>query len=160
MSCQTYQSKSFNIPVLLFKGHWYISQTSILLHEWASTTSVLSGSRVVLNDCFTLSFLRTLDGLRDWSIQTGRAVVISAMAPGSPRHRGRDIDRLSLSMQSSSLKETLERQRRQLWEERAAHIKQHRERWGGLRAWWRILTYKRWTSDSTGQDSSVKILIS
>lgn len=39
-------------------------------------------------------------------------------------HLGQNIDRLSLSMQSRSLKETLERQRGQLWQEGDAHIKQ------------------------------------
>lgn len=45
------------------------------------------------------------------------------------RHRGRHIDWLSLSMQSSSLKETLERLNGQLRDGRTAHIKQGLERW-------------------------------
>lgn len=43
------------------------------------------------------------------------------------RHGGRRIDRLSLSMQSSGLKETLERQQRQLRDD----VRQELERWGG-----------------------------
>ncbi|TNN80735.1 hypothetical protein EYF80_008969 [Liparis tanakae] len=44
------------------------------------------------------------------------------------RHRGRDIDRLSPGMQSSRLKETAERHRRQLEEERAAHVEPEQRR--------------------------------
>lgn len=74
-----HQSSPFNVPLLFYKGHMDISQTSSLL-----STPLLSAGCVVVNDCFALSFLSALYELRDCSIQTGRAVVISAVMPASP----------------------------------------------------------------------------
>lgn len=84
--CWTPQSKSFNTLLLSLKGvqrpHPDLYMTD--LHHLSAP-----GSRVVVNDCFALSFLSTSDRLRDWSIQTGRVVVISAALPASPDEDGR-----------------------------------------------------------------------
>lgn len=96
-------------------------------------------SQVVVNDCFALSFLSTLDRLKDCSVQTCWTAVIIAVTPGSP-HTEKDIDSLPLRMQSSFLKETLERCHTQLRENRGAHRKQR----GELKVWWRILTCNQW----------------
>lgn len=61
-----------------------ISQTSRL----SSTLPPFSTGRVVVNDCSALSFLSGPDELRDCSIQTGQAVVISAVMPASPDTQG------------------------------------------------------------------------
>lgn len=81
--------QSIQHTFLFFKGQLDLSAKHLFfytseLHHFCA----LSG-RVVVNDCFALSFLSTLDELRDCSIQTGRAVVISAVTPGSPDTEGR-----------------------------------------------------------------------
>lgn len=136
MSCQTYQSKSFTSLVIL-RPPTDISQTSIpYIYSDMNEFYHLGALRrpCCCKWLFCIEFAE-YPGRVERLLYTNRpsGCYFSGDARLT-RHRGRDIDRLSLSMQSSSLKETLERQRRQLGEERAAHIKLEQEWWGGLRS--------------------------
>lgn len=140
--CLTYQSESFSIFLSCFE------KTIVHSLPW-KTFHYLGAVCVIVSDCFALSFSSSLDELRDCPVQIGRAVVIIAVLPDSPDSE-QDIDWLSLSMQSSSLKGTLEGWQCQLREERRKELIKTKSKrsggLGGLRVWCKILTYKWWIS--------------
>lgn len=121
----------------------------------SSTTSVLVAVLVVVHDCFALSFLSTLDGLRDCPVQTSRVAVISRWRPA---HQTERAGYRSAVAEHAKQQSEGDARKTALAAERGENSSYKRKR-GGKEAevWWRILTRKTWSSGCAGKDSEALI---